>query len=89
MYDSEAPKKLEPFAEDHALVIRKLFNNSQRIQRASEACELLPDTVEGAEAVWNIAALVDELHRTTYSNVEPLFDRIRAILQIMGVTIDL
>ncbi len=78
-----------PFAEDHALVVRKVYTNSQRIQRASEACELFPDTIEGAQAVFNVGALVDELHTTRYENIEPLIGRMRMIFERFNIHLEI
>ncbi len=87
--DSVVPERPEPFAEDHALVVRKIFTVSERIRLASEACEIIPDTVEGAQAVFNVGALVDELHMTRYENVEPLIKQMRFIFERFNIHLEI
>ncbi len=87
--DSIAPERPEPFAEDHALVIRKLFSNSERARVAIEGTALFPDTVDGAQAAFNVMALIDELHMTRYDDVETMFGRIRTIFQAWKINLDL
>lgn len=79
--ESIAPENPEPFADDHALVFRKLFSNSEQARLMIEATSLFPDTVEGTQAAFNVMALIDELHMTRYDDVEAMFGRIRTIFE--------
>ncbi len=54
--DSQVPSSPEPFIEPEVSLLNKLFTNSQLLQRFEEGATLLPDTFEGAEAVFNIQA---------------------------------
>lgn len=74
-------------SEDCAIVVKKLFTNTERLQKATEALALLPDTVDGSDALFCIMDLIDSLHQTPYDDVEGLFTRIRIIYKSWNITL--
>lgn len=85
--DSVVPEAIEPLEESGRRVVSKALTTSEQLQKYEEAIELLPVTPQGAEAMFNIQSLIDEVHRSKYNDVPYLIGVIQKIFRSWNINL--
>lgn len=68
-----------PLTNDYVSTLKKVYTKSQRLLEAERKTGELPNTSDGAEAMFTVQRLIDEIHGSQFKDVEDLFGKIREI----------
>lgn len=87
-FDSVVPERLEPFPEDDAFKIRKLFSNSETLARMEEALYFLPNTREGEMAHAEGIKLIEAAHEAPLNNVDAAIKAVHDYLLMWSINVE-